>query len=206
MKTKINLNYVPLAMAATFALLAFIVPPPAAKFKVDTKASTLTWVGKKITGQHAGAVPISTGELVSDGKLLKEGSFEIDVNALTVTDITDKDGNAKLVGHLKSDDFFGTTKFPKATFVISSVTPKSGNDYTVKGKLTIKGKTNEIEFPATIVHDAKKVTATAKIVVDRTKFDIRYGSKSFFDNLGDKAIYDEFELDLKLVANQQTGI
>ena len=206
MKTKINLNYVPLTMAAIFALLAFIVPPPAAKFKVDTKASTLTWVGKKITGQHTGAVPISTGELVSDGKLLKEGSFEIDVNALTVTDITDKDGNAKLVGHLKSDDFFGTTKFPKATFVISSVTPKSGNDYTVKGKLTIKGKTNEIEFPATIVHDAKKVTATAKIVVDRTKFDIRYGSKSFFDNLGDKAIYDEFELDLKLVANQQTGI
>lgn len=206
MKTKINLNYVPLAMAFIFALLAFIVPPPAAKFKVDTKASTLTWVGKKITGQHAGAVPISTGELVSDGKLLKEGSFEIDVNALTVSDITDKDGNAKLVGHLKSDDFFGTTKFPKATFVISSVTPKSGNDYTVKGKLTIKGKTNEIEFPATIVHDAKKVTATAKIVVDRTKFDIHYGSKSFFDNLGDKAIYDEFELDLKLVANQQTGI
>lgn len=86
MKTKINLNYVPLAMAFIFALLAFIVPHPAAKFKVDTKASTLTWVGKKITGQHAGAVPISTGELVSDGKLLKEGSFEIDVNALTVSD------------------------------------------------------------------------------------------------------------------------
>ena len=76
MKTKINLNYVPLAMAATFALLAFVVPPPASKFKVDTKASTLTWIGKKITGQHTGSIAISAGELVSDGKVLKEGALK----------------------------------------------------------------------------------------------------------------------------------
>jgi polyisoprenoid-binding protein YceI len=202
MKTKINLNYVPLSLAAVFAFLAFIIPPPASKFKVDTKASTLTWLGKKVTGQHTGTIGISSGELIGEGKSIKEGSFEIDVNSLTVTDITDKDSNAKLVGHLKADDFFGASKFPKATFVISSISPKSGNDYTVKGKLTIKGKTNDIEFPATITNDGKKVTANAKIVVDRTKFDIRYGSKTFFENIGDKAISDEFELTLKLVANQ----
>jgi polyisoprenoid-binding protein YceI len=201
MKTKINLNYVPLSLAAVFAFLAFIVPPPASKFKVDTKASTLTWLGKKVTGQHTGTIGISSGELIGEGKSIKEGSFEIDVNSLTVTDITDKDSNAKLVGHLKADDFFGASKFPKATFVISSISPKSGNDYTVKGKLTIKGKTNDIEFPATITNDGKKVTANAKIVIDRTKFDIRYGSKTFFENIGDKAISDEFELTLKLVAN-----
>jgi polyisoprenoid-binding protein YceI len=206
MKTKINLNYVPLAFAAIFAFLAFIVPPPAVKFKVDTKASSLTWLGKKVTGQHTGTIGISSGELVAEGKALKEGSFEIDVNSLTVTDITDKDSNAKLVGHLKADDFFGTTKYPKATFVISSIAPKAGNEYIVKGKLTIKGKTNDIEFPATITNDGKQVTANAKIVVDRTKFDIRYGSKTFFENIGDKAIADDFELTLKLVATQQAGI
>jgi polyisoprenoid-binding protein YceI len=202
MKTKINLNYVPLSLAAFFAFLAFIIPPPASKFKVDTKASTLTWLGKKVTGQHTGTLGISSGELIGEGKSIKEGSFEIDVNSLTVTDIADPGSNAKLVGHLKADDFFGVSKFPKATFVISSISPKSGNDYTVKGKLTIKGKTNDIEFPAVITNDGKKVTANGKIVVDRTKFDIRYGSKTFFENIGDKAISDEFELTLKLVANQ----
>lgn len=202
MKTKINLSYVPLSLAAVFAFLAFIIPPPASKFKVDTKASTLTWLGKKVTGQHTGTIGISSGELIGEGKSIKEGSFEIDVNSLTVTDIADPGSNAKLVGHLKADDFFGVSKFPKATFVISSISPKSGNDYTVKGKLTIKGKTNDIDFPAVITNDGKKVTANGKIVVDRTKFDIRYGSKTFFENIGDKAISDEFELTLKLVANQ----
>ncbi|MBN8575998.1 MAG: YceI family protein [Cytophagales bacterium] len=204
MKTKTIFS---LAVLALFAItfFSFTEPPALAKFKVDPQASSLTWTGKKVTGQHTGTIAIASGELTADGKLVKEGTFEIDVNSLTVTDITDKDSNAKLVGHLKSDDFFGTTKFPKASFVLTSLTQKSGNEYLVKGKLTIKGKTNDVEFPATIVNDGKKVTATAKIIVDRTKYDIRYGSKSFFDNLGDKAIYDDFELDLKLVANAQTG-
>ncbi|MBX2897346.1 MAG: YceI family protein [Cyclobacteriaceae bacterium] len=204
MKTKTIFN---LAVLALFAItfFSFTEPPAPVKFKVDAQASSLTWTGKKVTGQHTGTIAIASGELTADGKLLKEGTFEIDVNSITVTDITDKDGNAKLVGHLKSDDFFGASKFPKASFVLTSLTQKSGNEYAVKGKLTIKGKTNEIEFPATIINDGKKVTATAKIVVDRTKYDIRYGSKNFFDNLGDKAIYDDFELDLKLVANAQTG-
>lgn len=204
MKTKTIYS---LAVLALFALtfFAFTESPTVAKFKVDPQASSLIWTGKKLTGQHTGTIAIALGELTTDGKLVKEATFEIDVNSITVTDITDNDGNAKLVGHLKSDDFFGTTKFPKASFVLTSLTQKSGNEYLVKGKLTIKGKSNDIEFPATIVNDGKKVTATARIVVDRTKFDIRYGSESFFDNLGDKVIYDDFELELKLVANARTG-
>jgi polyisoprenoid-binding protein YceI len=205
MKSQLTIKHTPLAIAFIFALFAFAAPP-ATKYKVDTKASTVVWTGKKLTGQHTGSVPISAGELVVDGKTVKEGNFEIDVNGLTNSDLTDKDRNTKLVNHLKSDDFFGTDKYPKATFVISSVVPGSGNDYTIKGKLTIKGKTNDIEFPATIVADGKQLTATAKIVVDRSKYDVRYGSKTFFENIGDKAISDEFELDVKLVANQQAGI
>jgi polyisoprenoid-binding protein YceI len=205
MRTKPILKFsaLAIALASTFA---FVKAPAPSKFKVDSKASTLTWVGKKVTGEHSGTIAIASGELIAEGKTLKQGTFDIDINSITVTDITDAEYNAKLVGHLKGDDFFGVSKFPKASFVISSITPKTGAEYTVKGKLTIKGKTNDIEFPATINNDGKQVTANAKIVVDRSKYDIRYGSKSFFDNLGDKAISDEFELNLKLVATLQTGV
>ena len=186
-------------------LLAFKAPAPV-KYKVDTKASTLAWTGKKVTGEHTGNVPLAAGELTVDGKLVKQGTFDIDLSGLTVTDVTDASSNAKLVGHLKGDDFFSTTKFPKASFVLTSFTPKSGDDYTVKGKLTIKGITNEVEFPATVKTDGKKLTASAKIVVDRTKYDIRFRSTSFFENLGDKAISNDFELVLNLVANAQAGV
>jgi polyisoprenoid-binding protein YceI len=193
------------AVFAVFALLAFTKPAPV-KFKVDTKASTLVWTGKKVTGQHTGNVPLTAGELTVEGKQIKQGTFEIDLSSLTVTDLKDEGSNAKLVGHLKNEDFFNVAKYPKATFEISSITPKAGDEYLVKGKLTIKGITNDIEFPATIKNDGKKLTATAKIVVDRTKYDIRYGSSSFFDNLGNKAISNEFELDLNLVAAAQAGV
>lgn len=203
MKTKPILKLASVTLIA--AVLGAFAPPAPAKFKVDAKASTLTWVGRKVTGEHRGTIQIASGNLQLDGKTVKQGAFEIDVSSIVVTDITDKDSNAKLVGHLKSDDFFGVAKFPKASFVISSVTAKSGDEYTVKGKLTIKGKTNDIEFPATITNKGNQVVAKAKITIDRTKYDIRYGSKSFFEGLGDKAIYDDFELDLNLVAVSEAG-
>jgi polyisoprenoid-binding protein YceI len=169
------------------------------KFQVDTKASTLTWTAKKVTGSHTGTVPVTAGEFSVDGKNIKSGTFEIDLASLTVTDITDPQSNAKLVGHLKSDDFFSTEKFPKAVFALTTATARSGGAYSLKGNLTIKGITKEIEFPATLVREDKKIIAIAKITVDRTLYDIRYRSKNFFENLGDKAIDDEFTLDLKLV-------
>jgi len=199
MKTKPVLSIAALTLV-TFLFVAFVAPPPVTKFKADVKSSTLLWIGKKVTGEHKGTIGITSGELIAEGKTIKSGSFEIDVNSLTVTDLTDKSYNEKLVTHLKSDDFFGVTKYPKANFAIISVTPNSGDQYLVKGDLTIKGKTNPIEFPATITFSDKQVTAKAKIVVNRAKYDIRYGSKSFFDNLGDKVIYDDFDLDLNLVA------
>jgi polyisoprenoid-binding protein YceI len=197
MKTKITFLTL---LTAIISLSSFTAPAPV-KFQVDTKASTLNWTASKVTGTHKGTVPVQAGELTVDGKTIKQGSFEIDLASLAVTDITDPTNNAKLVGHLKSPDFFNTAAHPKATFVIGSVTPRTGDEYTVKGKLTIKGITKDIEFPATVKQEGKKLTASAKIKVNRTHYDIRYGSKSFFDNLGDKAIDDEFELDLKLVAN-----
>lgn len=168
--------------------------------KVDTQNSKLVWKGKKFTGEHWGNINISNGSLIVDGTKLKGGAFDIDLKSITVTDITDKDGNAKLVGHLKGEDFFAADKFPKSTFVITSATPKDKENYEIAGKLTIRGVSREIKFPAVVTIDSKKATAKAKITINRTDFGIKYGSKSFFENLGDKFIYDDFELDVTLTS------
>jgi polyisoprenoid-binding protein YceI len=200
------INKISLSVLAMVASIAFSFTGPGAQtattYKVDNKKSTLVWTGKKVTGSHTGSINLLSGNITTDGTAIKSGSFEIDMNSITVTDLTDPDYNKKLVGHLKNDDFFGTEKYPKASFMISKATLKSGNDYEVSGKLRIKDVTKEVTFPATIVVTPTALTATAKIVVDRTKFDIKYGSGTFFDNLGDKAIDNDFTLDLNLVANK----
>lgn len=171
-------------------------------FKVNASESKLTWLAKKVAGEHSGTINVSTGSLNVENNVLKGGSFDLDTKTITVTDITDKEGNAKLLGHLKSEDFFAVDKFGAAKFVITSATNKGAGLYNIKGNLTIKGITNEVSFPATVAIDKTKLTASAKIIVDRTKYDIKYRSKSFFENLGDKTIYDDFELNIQLIANK----
>jgi polyisoprenoid-binding protein YceI len=166
------------------------------EFKIDNQKSKITWVGRKVTGQHAGTINLSDGKFTSNGKKITGGSFTIDM-----TSLKDGESNARLEGHLKSDDFFSTDKFPQATFVVSSLESKGGDQYVVRGNLTIKGITQGIEFPATIQLSGGQVTAKAKILVDRTKFDIKFRSGNFFENLGDKAIEDNFELNVDLVGN-----
>jgi len=173
----------------------------AQSFKVDNASSKLTWLAKKAAGEHSGNVKVSEGNFVIDGTTLKSGSFTIDTKSITVTDVTDATTNGKLLGHLKSEDFFSTEKFPTSTFVITSAKKASGNKYNLIGKLTIKGITNEVSFPAAIDVAGKKLTAKAKITIDRTKYDIKFRSKNFFENLGDKVIYDDFDIDVALVAN-----
>ncbi len=171
-------------------------------YKVDKQQSKIGWVGRKVAGEHSGTIHMLDGTLNWNGKQLTGGSFAIDMASITNTDITDKDYNEKLVGHLKSDDFFSTDKFPKATFVITEVKPLATNQSQVKGTLNLKGVTKEITFPATIQTNGNQLIATAKILIDRTQYGIRYGSGSFFDNLGDKAIDNEFELNVELVAKK----
>ncbi|HSC53791.1 MAG TPA: YceI family protein [Phnomibacter sp.] len=174
------------------------------KYVVNGSQSNLVWKAEKITGKHDGNVKISSGEISVNGGKLVAGTFVIDMSTITVADIKDADMNGKLLGHLRSDDFFGVEKFKTATFVVTSVTPASqAGSYKVKGNLTIKGITKPIEFPAAIVVNGGALKATATITVDRTQFDIRYASKSFFESIGDKAIYDNFTMELQLVANQK---
>lgn len=184
---------------------AFTLPEkPAATYTVDAEQSTVRWTGKKVTGQHNGVINVQEGTLEVDGSQLSGGRFLIDMSSLTNEDLEGED-KAKLEGHLRSDDFFGVENYPTAELVITQVTPQEGDQYTITGDLTIKGTTHPIEFPATVNVQDDQVTAEATLTVDRTQYDVRYGSSSFFDNLGDKVIYDDFDIDVSLVATSSAS-
>lgn len=192
-----------LFLAGATALMSFANPFKAATtYLVDKSQSKLNWTAKKVTGKHTGTINVSDGTLQLDGNTLKGGSFTLDTRSITVTDLAGSSAE-RLAGHLKNDDFFSVDKHPTATFVITSATPKGSGNFDVTGKLTIKGITNDISFPASVTVAGGKATAKATVKVDRTKYDIKYRSSNFFEGLGDKAIYDDFELDVTLVANAQ---
>ena len=170
------------------------------KIDVDLNKSSVEWTGKKLTGEHYGNVSLSKGELILKDKELAGGSFEINMNSITCTDISDEKSNKRLVDHLKSEDFYSVTKFPFGKFVITKVEKTSGENYNITGDLTIKGITNSIKFPATLTSAAGETTASASIVFDRSKYDVKFGSQSFFENLGDKLVYDEVEMKVTLVS------
>lgn len=172
-------------------------------FKVNTEKSKVEWVGKKVTGQHHGEIKIAKGEITSTNGMVNGGNVSIDMNTITCLDMQGEWAD-KLVGHLKSDDFFSVEKHAYSNFNIKSVSPikgKSGsNNATVKGDLTIKGITHEIEFPAIVEIRGNNLVATGEAKIDRTKYDIKYGSANFFEGLGDKAIDNEFTVKFKLAA------
>lgn len=161
--------------------------------KIDVKKSSIHWVGKKVTGQHEGTVDFKDGTLFFKGKKLTGGNFIVDMTTLTSTDLTG-DYLGKLNGHLKSEDFFGTEKHTTSKLIFKTIADKGNGVYTVTADLTIKDVTAPVKFDITV----KENTATTTLKIDRTKYGIKYGSGSFFDNLGDKTINDEFELTVSL--------
>jgi polyisoprenoid-binding protein YceI len=185
-------------------LAAFTNPQKITAYNVDTEQSKVQWTGRKVTGEHTGTINIKAGALDVEGNKLVGGTFTIDMTTINDEDLSGE-YKAKLEGHLKSDDFFGVATHPTSTFVITEAKAKKGNEYDITGNLTIKNITHEISFPATVKISGEQVTADAKIVVDRAKYDVRYGSDSFFDNLGDKVIYDEFDMVVNLVAGAAVG-
>jgi polyisoprenoid-binding protein YceI len=160
------------------------------KKQVKVSESTVTWKGYKVTGSHNGNIKLKSGHLEMNGKKLTGGEFVVDMTSITVNDLEAGNGKEKLEGHLQSADFFGVENNPTSKLIFTSVKPMNDNSYTVTGDLTIKGITK----PVTLVVSMFENKATATIKVDRTNYDIKYGSGSFFDNLGDKAIYDDFDL------------
>lgn len=157
--------------------------------EVDVKNSVFQWVGKKVTGQHNGKIFLKSGSIELEKEALKGGSFVIDVNTVTVEDLSGE-WKDKFLTHMKSADFFTVDKFPEAKLVIKSV---KGDE--VSADLTIKGKTNPVSFK--YKKDGKAYSG--QLVFDRTKFDMVYGSGDFFKGLGDKMIYNDVTVDFKIV-------
>lgn len=181
------------SMLAVFVLLVGTIANAQSK-KVDIKKSEIEWDAKKVTGEHNGNILFQSGVLEFNGDKLTGGEFVVDMTSITNLDIESEEYKQKLIGHLKSDDFFSVSTYPTSKLVLSSV-KSMGDGYHVNGKLTIKGKTHPIEFHVTESDGVFKGSMT----VDRTKYDVRYGSGKFFDDLGDKMIYDEFTLTFKVV-------
>lgn len=171
----------------------------ATSYVIDTEASSIRWEGFKSIGySHWGTISLSEGSIAVDGDAVTGGSFTIDMNTMVNDDLEDAEKNADLIGHLTSTDFFNTAEFPTASFEIASVDAGS-----VTGNLTIKGITKSITFPAEMSMADGVMTATADFNFDRTQWDISYGSKTLFEELGDDFILDDINMQLNLVANAQ---
>lgn len=178
------------------ALSVLMFPAVAQNFSADVSKSTIAWLGEKVTGEHNGIVNLKSGNFKFENNKIASGTFVIDMASMSNLDLKDNvDMMNKLMGHLKSDDFFGVENFPEASLTITKSSTFVNNKANVSGNLTIKGKTNPIDFTV----EKNGTIFSTKLVVDRTLYNVRYGSGKFFENLGDKTIYDNFTLDIKLV-------
>ena len=171
-------------------------------YKIDTSASKIVYVGKKVTGEHTGNISLKSGNITLKGDEIANGEFVADMNSLTSTDITDPEYNKKYVMHMTSPDFFDTAKFPESKLVISG-SKKTAKGLEVKGNLTLLGQTKPVSF---VVTDIKKTddqfSGKSNLTLNRTQWGLKYGSTSFFKGLGDKAIHDEFTLAVEIAAKK----
>ena len=169
-------------------------------FNVNGAQSEINWIGRKVTGAHNGTIAIKSGELVLSNNKLTGGKFTIDTTSIIILDVTDEGTNAQFAGHLASDDFFSSEKHPEAFFTITAVEAIDNSNYNITGNLTIKDITNEVSFVAKVDLNDNKLIASGKIVIDRTKYDMKFRSGNFFQNLGDTLIYNDFDLDIDIAA------
>lgn len=173
------------------------------KYTAVAEESTIEWKGFKPTGTHTGTINIENGVVtVSDGAL-ESGTFLIDMKSIKNTDIPEtEEGNAKLVGHLTSPDFFDVETYPTAAFEVTGMEEKDGKTM-LSGNLNLKGQKNNVTFPVNVSQDGDMMTLTSEpFTIDRSKWNVKYGSKSFFDDLGDNFINDDIELKINLKAKK----
>jgi len=168
-------------------------------FKVNTDNATINWKGFKPTGEHYGTINLKDGQFITKNNQITGGEFTIDMNSIVNLDMdATSEWNTKLVNHLKGEDFFDVKTFPTATFKITSI-QKKGDKVFVKGDLTIKDKTNSIEFLAMVkIENNQFIFNSETFKIDRAKWDIKYKSKSFFSDLADQFIYDDMEISISV--------
>lgn len=182
----------------------------ATTYTVDKENSKIDWTGSKPTGKHTGTIVIADGTVAVKDNALDTGKFTIDMNTITVTDLKADDGKEDLETHLKGtggteadfDHFFNVKKYPQANFEITKAVTENGKT-SVEGNLTMKGITKNVKFPATVTVNGNTVTIVSdSFTINRTLWNVNYGSKSVFDNLGDKFINDDIELKVSVTAKK----
>jgi len=187
---------------AFFTLMSFTTVIHQDHVKVNTINSTVKWKGSKVTSSHEGDIKLSSGKLILEHGKLVGGEFDLDMTTIVNTDIKDEESRHNLEGHLKSKDFFNVDEYKTASLIITTVKLIEESNYELQADLTIKGITHEIKFNADVKIKETAFFAIAKIKIDRTKWDIKYTSGSFFDGLGDYLILDEIEFDVFLLSEK----
>ena len=173
------------------------------KYNVDIATSVLNWKGTKPLGAHDGVVSLKSGSLVIEKNELVEGEFIINMSSIANVDMKGTDGAGKIEGHLKSEDFFDVAKYPTSKFVITNVEENEDGKLAVTGNLKIKDVTKSITIPAMIATENGVIVFTSEVFnINRADFNVKYGSKSFFDNLKDKFINDMMELSFEVKASK----
>ncbi len=188
-----------LGLALAFVSMSFVNPGTGVdgKLSVDVSSSIITWKGYKPTGSHIGTINLISGDLEVNGDKIKGGYFSVDMST-----IKESKGNARFENHLKSKDFFEIETFPTSTFEITSSKKKEGKTY-ITGNLTIKGITKEISFPASVSENDTSVTLTSETFqINRADFHVKFKSKTFYNDLKDKFINDDFDLQVTIVAKK----
>lgn len=174
---------------------------------IDKAQSSVAWEGTKVTGRHYGTIGLKESEVYLVDNQIVGGNIVIDMTQIVVLDLEDPETNAQLQGHLESDDFFSVATYPEATFEMARIVKRENAaegepNYTISGNLTVKGITHGVTFPAHVNVRDEKLTAKADFDLDRTQWDVRFGSGRFFENLGDNLIHDNFNIKLDIVASK----
>ena len=182
--------------AAIFITVLVSILTAGDTLQVDMENSQIKWIGRKVTGEHSGTLNLSEGWLEMEKNTLSGGKLVFDMASITNTDIESPEWKQKLEDHLKSEDFFHTDSFPQAILEIKGLQlvfiKKSKNSEQILADLTIRGITHEIKFPFDLTQSQNNFNAEGSVDIDRTLYNIQYKSGKFFDELGDKLIYDNF--------------
>ena len=182
--------------AAIFITVFVSILTAADTLQVDMENSQIKWIGRKVTGEHSGTLNLSGGWVVLDKNSINSGKFIFDMASISNTDIESPEWKQKLEDHLKSEDFFHTDSFPHAILEIkgrqSLIIENSKKSAQILADLTIRGITHEIKLPLDLTQSQNNFNAEGSVDIDRTLYNIQYKSGKFFDELGDKLIYDNF--------------
>ena len=172
---------------------------PKGEYQIDKTKSVVRWIGRTPVKFHDGTIDIQEGNFSVDDNGILNGNIIIDMESINCTDLSGG-GKKSLEEHLMNDDFFSVNKFKTSKINISSEIKPNNGLIDFKGNLEIKNISNPISFKSSISKTPEgKYTASSKLTFDRSMYNVKYKSKSFFDDLGDKFINDDIEIELEII-------